>query len=71
MSTLVSTTTTLASTTTTLASTTTVAATSSTLPATGIGDAVRISAPLGLGLLLAGALALGGAALIGDRRRRR
>ena len=43
---------------------------SSTLPETGVGDAARISAPLGLALLLAGVAALGGAALIGDRRRR-
>ena len=43
---------------------------SSTLPETGLGDALRVSAPLGLGLFLAGLIALGGAALIGDRRRR-
>ena len=58
---------------TTAAPTTTVAPTvapSSTLPATGPGDAVRVSAPLGIGLVLAGLVALVGAALIGDRRRR-
>ncbi len=49
--------------------TTTLAATSSTLPITGVGDFIRVSAPLGLGLLLAGVVALGGAALVGDRRR--
>lgn len=56
---------------TTQAPTTTIdVSASSTLPETGVGDAARISAPLGLALLLAGVAALGGAALIGDRRRR-
>ena len=64
------TTTTAAPTTTTVAPTSTVAP-SSTLPATGAGDAVRISAPLGLGLLLAGLVALGSAAAFGSRRRSR
>ena len=62
--------TTTAAPTTTTAPATTAVPTSSTLPATGVGNAVRISAPLGLGLLLAGLLALGGGTLIGARRRR-
>ena len=66
------TTTTAAPTTTTATPTTTTAApTTSTLPETGVGDALRVSMPVGLGLLLAGLVALGGAALIGDRRRSR
>ena len=58
--------TTSAVTSTTSAVTSTSVAPTSTLPATGVGEALRISAPLGLGLLLAGLIALGGAALIGD-----
>ena len=65
------TTTTAAPTTTTAAPTTTSIAPTSTLPETGVGDALRVSMPVGLGLLLAGLVALGGAALIGDRRRSR
>ena len=40
-----------------------------TIPETGVGDIVRVSAPAGLGLILAGLLALAGAALIGRLRR--
>ena len=62
------TTTTSTSTTTSTTTTTQVSATS-TLPVTGIGDAIRLSAPFGLAMLVAGLLALGGAALVGGRRR--
>ena len=55
--------------TTTSTTTTTQVSATSTLPVTGIGDAIRLSAPFGLAMLVAGLLALGGAALVGGRRR--
>ncbi len=61
--------------TTTLTPTTTVVVTqapttTSGLPTTGASEGLRLSLPIGLALLLAGFLALGGAALIGVRLRR-
>ena len=66
------TTTTAAPTTTTTTAaptTTTSVAPQSTLPATGLGDGVRVSLPVGLGLVLVGLAALGGAAAVGRMRR--
>jgi hypothetical protein len=62
-------TTTQAPTTTEAPTTTVEVSPSSTLPETGVGDALRISAPLGLGFVLAGLAALGTATLIGRLRR--
>ena len=52
------------------ATTTTLLASTDTLPVTGVGDVLRLSAPAGLGFLLAGVLTLAGAGFVGDRRRR-